>query len=231
MRTYVLVHGAWGGNHSWKDFTPLLWRAGHEVYAPSLTGLGERTHLGSAETNLSTHVQDVIGCIEYHDLHDIVLVGHSYGGMVVTGVADRIPERITHLVYEDAFLPRDGESCWAPERVQANLAENGWGVLRPGAATAPPLEGRAMPMSPQPRGTLEEAVHLSMPTEQREFTRTYVKAGGNPRPPESQRTNEFWQAAARVSADPAWRYFEMPCGHGIHREMPEQFAGVLLALA
>jgi pimeloyl-ACP methyl ester carboxylesterase len=228
MRTYVLVHGAWGGSHSWRNFAPLLWRAGHEAFTPSLTGLGERTHLGSAATNLSTHIQDVVSCIEYNDLRDIVLVGHSYGGMVVTGVADRIPERITHLVYEDAFLPRDGESCWSKEMIERSLAENGWGVLRQGGANA--AENSAL-FSPQPRGTLEEPVHLSMPLEQRDFTRTYVKASGNPRPPEDQRTGFFWEVAARVSADPAWRYYELPCGHGVHREMPSEFAGILLALA
>jgi pimeloyl-ACP methyl ester carboxylesterase len=211
----------------------LLWRAGHEAFTPSLTGLGERTHLGSAATNLSTHIQDVVSCIEYNDLHDIVLVGHSYGGMVVTGVADRIPERITHLVYEDAFLPRDGESCWSPEMVRANLAENGWGVNRPGVTEANPvpLNAPIAGFSPQPRGTLEEPVRLTVPLEHREFTRTYVKASGNPRPPLEKQTGQFWEAAARVSADPAWKYYELPCGHGVHREMPSEFAGILLALA
>src|SRR5438874_2803985 len=110
MRTYVLVHGAWGGNHSWRDFAPILWARGHEVFAPSLTGLGERVHLGGPQTDLSTHIQDVVNCIEYQDLHDVVLVGHSYGGMVVTGVADRLPDRIRRLVYLDALLPDSGES-------------------------------------------------------------------------------------------------------------------------
>jgi pimeloyl-ACP methyl ester carboxylesterase len=231
MRTYVLVHGAWGGNHSWRDFTPLLWREGQEVFAPSLTGLGERIHLGRPDTNLSTHIEDVVNCIEYQDLHDIVLVGHSYGGMVVTGVADRVPNRIMHLVYEDAFLPRDGESCWTPEQVARSLGENGWGVMRAGPAPASMAPGREYRSSLQPRGTLEEPVHLSLPLEQRSFSRTYVKAAGNPRPPEGERRGPFWETAARVSADVAWRYFELPCGHGIHREMPNEFVGILLALA
>jgi pimeloyl-ACP methyl ester carboxylesterase len=234
MRTYVLVHGAWGGNHSWRDFAPMLWTQGHEVFAPSLTGLGERVHLAGPNVNLSTHIQDVANVIEYQDLYDIVLVGHSYGGMVVTGVADRMPDRIAHLVYEDAFLPRDGESCWTPEMVARSVGEDGWSIIGANAQAATPMQlpnGRVYRRSAQPRGTLEEPVHLSMPLEQRPFTRTYVKAGGNPRPPESERRGSFWEVAARVSADPAWRYYELPCGHGVHREMPQEFAGILLALA
>jgi pimeloyl-ACP methyl ester carboxylesterase len=234
MRTYVLVHGAWGGSHSWRDFAPLLWRAGHEVFTPSLTGLGERAHLGHAEVSLSTHIDDVVGCIEYNDLHDIVLVGHSYGGQVITGVSERLPERITHIVYEDAFQPRDGESTWSKEQVERSLAEDGWSIPRrqvPGEEVSSVEESYRRRRSNQPRRTFEEPVHLSMPIEQRPFTRTYVKAAGNPKPPESERRGSFWEISARVSCDPAWRYFELPCGHGIHREMPQQFAGILLALA
>jgi pimeloyl-ACP methyl ester carboxylesterase len=236
MNTYVLVHGAWGGNHSWRDFAPILWRAGHEVFTPCLTGLGERAHLGRPETNLSDHIQDVLAVIEYQELDDIVLVGHSYAGMVVTGVADRVPERIRHLVYEDAFLPRDGESCWPPERVAQSVGEDGWSVMRPevlpeSGPQAAPSMARLLRRSAQPARTLDEPVHLSVPIEQRDFTRTYVKAAGHRKTPESERRGAFWEAAARVSADPAWRYFELPCGHGIHREMPKEFAGILLALA
>ena len=153
MRTYVLVHGAWGGSHSWKDFAPLLWRAGHQVFTPSLTGLGERTHLAGPNVNLTTHITDVVNCIEYNDLRDIVLVGHSYGGMVVTGVQELLHDRITHMVYEDAFLPRDGESCWSAQMVQANLAEDGWSVMRPGQPLAPATQDEPVEpvvgMSPQ----------------------------------------------------------------------------------
>src|SRR3972149_2244270 len=112
MTSFVLVHGAWGGATLWRSFAPLLREKGHEVFFTSLTGLGERYHLGTAETNLSTHIQDVVELIEYENLHDIALVGHSYGGMVITGVADRIPDRIAHLVYLDAFLPRDGQGMF-----------------------------------------------------------------------------------------------------------------------
>lgn len=108
--TYVIVHGAWGGSWAFKEVDSLMTAHGHLVYRPSLTGQGERVHLASPDITLTTHINDVVNTILFEDLSDIVLVGHSYGGMVITGVADRVPERIRKLVYLDAFLPTDGES-------------------------------------------------------------------------------------------------------------------------
>jgi pimeloyl-ACP methyl ester carboxylesterase len=107
---YVIVHGAWGGSYAFKKVDSILTAKGCKVYRPSLTGQGERAHLASADVNLSTHVKDVVNQILYENLHDVVLVGHSYGGMVITGVADSIPDRIKNMIYVDAFLPNDGES-------------------------------------------------------------------------------------------------------------------------
>src|SRR5918997_4262365 len=103
MATYVLVHGGWHGGWCWKKVTPLLQAAEHEVYTPTLTGLGERSHLLSDAVDQETHITDVVNVLEYEDLQEVILVGHSYAGMVITGVADRLPERIGHLVYFDAF--------------------------------------------------------------------------------------------------------------------------------
>lgn len=108
--TYVLVHGAWGGGWAYRKVDSLLTAAGHRVYRPTLTGLGERVHLGTPDVGLGTHVTDIANVLLFEDLRNVVLVGHSYGGMVVTGVADRMPERIRHLVFIDALLPEDGES-------------------------------------------------------------------------------------------------------------------------
>jgi pimeloyl-ACP methyl ester carboxylesterase len=110
MATFVIVHGAWSGGHAWRWVRPLLRSAGHEVFTPALTGLGERSHLASAQVDLETHVRDVIAVLEYEDLREVVLVGHSYGGMVISGVADRVPERLALLVYLDAEVPMDGQS-------------------------------------------------------------------------------------------------------------------------
>src|SRR5436190_606709 len=110
MATYVLVHGSFVGSWCWKDVAQLLRTAGHDAYAPSLTGIGERIHLASPETTLDTHIMDVCGTLVYEELRDAVLVGWSYGGMVITGVAERMPERIARLVFLDAIVPGDGES-------------------------------------------------------------------------------------------------------------------------
>src|SRR6185312_289139 len=107
---FVLVHGAWHGGWCWKRVSPLLRALGHEVFTPTLTGLGERQHLMSPEVGLDTHIKDVLGVLEYEDLHDVILVGHSYAGMVIAGVAEKAAERIAHLVYLDAFVPADGKS-------------------------------------------------------------------------------------------------------------------------
>jgi pimeloyl-ACP methyl ester carboxylesterase len=115
-RTYVLVHGAWGGGWAFRTVDSILTAAGHRVYRPTLTGLGERVHLGTPEVGLSTHVTDIANVLLFENLRDVILVGHSYGGMVITGVADRAPERIRHLVFIDALLPADGESLVTASR-------------------------------------------------------------------------------------------------------------------
>jgi pimeloyl-ACP methyl ester carboxylesterase len=109
-KRFVIVHGAWGGGWDWRGVDSLLTRMGHSVDRVTLTGLGDRVHLASPQVGLDTHITDVVNAIEFEQLTDVILVGHSYGGMVITGVAERIPQRIRHLVYVDAFLPEHGES-------------------------------------------------------------------------------------------------------------------------
>ena len=111
-QTFVLVHGATAGAWEWKRTGQFLADDGHTVYRATLTGLGEREHLNSTEVDLQTHINDVVNLILFEDLHDVVLTGHSYGGMVVTGVMDRIPERLRHVVFLDAAVPGDGQSLW-----------------------------------------------------------------------------------------------------------------------
>jgi len=108
--TIVIVHGAWGGAWAFKKVEAMLRDKGFQVYRPQLTGQGDRVHLARPDIGLNTHIEDVVNTILYEDLHDIILVGHSYGGMVITGVADRVPDRIKRLVYLDAMVPNDGES-------------------------------------------------------------------------------------------------------------------------
>lgn len=126
---YVLVHGAWGGGWAWKEVQRLLEAEGHTVYRPTLTGHGERVHLSDPNIDLSLHIQDVVNLIKWEELEDVILLGHSYGGMVVTGVADQVPERIRRLVYVDAIVPEDGESvnaAFGQERALTQDEESGF---------------------------------------------------------------------------------------------------------
>nr|QXL90850.1 alpha/beta hydrolase [Streptomyces sp.] len=136
MTTYVLVHGAWHGGWCWRDVAARLRRAGHEVFAPTLTGLGERAHLFAPDIGLRTHVDDILGLLRYEDLRDVVLVGHSYAGFVVREVADRVPERVARIVMVDAWAGRHGESLEdrAPEAF-LNWADS---VTEEGAVPAAP---------------------------------------------------------------------------------------------
>lgn len=129
--TFVLVHGAWHGGWCWKKTVPLLRAAGYDVFTPTLTGLGERVHLLAPNIDLATHIDDVLGVLEYEDLSNVVLVGHSYGGMVISGVAEQAHPRLARLVYLDAFLPEDGKALrdYAPGDVldeMVNTQGDGW---------------------------------------------------------------------------------------------------------
>ncbi len=142
MATFVIVHGAFGGGWQWREVATLLRARGHEVFTPSLTGHGERAHLATPQVGLETHIQDILNVLRYEDLHQVVLACQSYGGMVVTGVADRMPERLTHLVYLNALVPENRQSGFdllPPSMRQrfeeaAQTAGEGWRI------PAPPLE-------------------------------------------------------------------------------------------
>src|ERR1700684_1107325 len=139
--TFLVCHGGWSAGLSWKKRHPLMVVRGHRLITPSYTGLGERAHLAIPAIDLETHIQDILNVIKYEDLRDIVLVGHSYGGMVATGVADRARDVVSQLVYIDAFVPRDGESLLdlnepARERMR-ELAKAGDGYRVPPNPTPP----------------------------------------------------------------------------------------------
>lgn len=106
MSIIVLAHGAWSAAWAWKKVRPLMAAAGHKFFVPSYTGLGERAHLANPDNDLDTHIQDVLGVLKFEDLRDVVLIGHSYGGMVATGVAGRAPEQVAQIIYLDAFVPK-----------------------------------------------------------------------------------------------------------------------------
>lgn len=233
MTTFVLVHGAWGGAHTWRTVRPLLWRAGHEVFTPALTGIGERAHLISPQVGLSTHVEDVVQHVLYEDLVDIVLVGFSYGGMVVTGALDHIGDRVRELVYLDAFVPADGQAVTDIAGSEASRL--------PGLghdSTIPPRERTfddpaeaefaAPRRTSQPARTFTEPVRLSRPLESFEFGRTYVKASQDER--STSGPDPFWDAADRYRDDSAWRYREIDSNHMIPQNKPAEVTEILLSM-
>jgi pimeloyl-ACP methyl ester carboxylesterase len=235
MATFVIVHGAWSGAHAWRWVRPLLREAGHEVFTPALTGLGERAHLATPATDLGTHVADVAAVLYFEDLSDVVLVGHSYGGMVISGVADTRPQRIAQLVYLDADVPEDGdcEFDFVPADERAGYEEaartrgDGWKVPPPFPDPLPPglppevVWGVAR-MVPMPLRTMSQPLRLSPPRPV--LPRTYVyctegKEGEYPMPRLEQ-----------IRADPSWRFVELAANHVAHVTAPEKLAATLLDL-
>ena len=158
MAVIVLVHGAWSGSWSWKGVAPLLRAAGHEVHAPTLTGLAERSHIAPAQVNLSSHIADIAGLLHWNDLRDVILVGHSYGGMVITGAADREIARIKGMIYIDAFVPASGQNVWDMAGPKGAAAQQAAAMAHDGGHSVP--RARA-PRQQQPCGCapLRPALH------------------------------------------------------------------------
>jgi pimeloyl-ACP methyl ester carboxylesterase len=234
MAIFVLVHGAWGGAHGFRKVRGPLQAAGHQVFTPSLTGIGERAHLSSPQVCLTTHVTDVASAILYEDLRGIVLLGFSYGGFVVSGALAHVAARVGHLVFLDAFVPDDGDTI-------DGLFGGGYGrdVIEMGSDwLVPPLprefddpaEGAWMiaRRTPQPVGCFTEPVRLERPLEDHAFTRTYIKATGEPRP---EAGHPFWDAADRARGSAAWRYREISTNHMIASNRPDELVRLLLELA
>ncbi len=234
MTTFVLVHGAWGGAHTWRTVRPRLWAHGHAVFTPALTGIGEKAHLAAPHVGLAVHVDDVVNQIVYEDLSDIVLLGFSYGGMVVTGTLEYIADRVAELVYLDAFVPADGESTAAitgwPVGGTAGLTVD-WLISPRERDFEDPAEAAfAGPRrTPQPVRTFTESVRVDRPLESYDFGLTYIKATGDER--STAGPDAFWEAADRARADPAWRYEEIDSNHMIPQNRPHELARILLSLA
>jgi pimeloyl-ACP methyl ester carboxylesterase len=233
MATFVLVHGAWGGAHGFRKVRRPLREAGHEVFTPSLTGIGERVHLTSPQVCLTTHVTDVVNTILYEDLSGIVLLGFSYGGAVVTGALEHIADRVSHLVYLDAFVPGDGESVatlnGGPPGERIRLGVDWLVPPLPREFASPDEAAWAIERrTPHPGRCFTEPVRLPRRLEDYPFTRTFIKATGEPRPAAG---HPFWTAGDRAAASPAWRYREIDTNHLIPENRPADLTRLLLELA
>jgi pimeloyl-ACP methyl ester carboxylesterase len=237
MSSFVLVHGAWGGAHGFRHVRRLLQAAGHEVTTPSLTGIGERVHLAHPLVNLSTHVRDVVHHVLYEDLRDIVLLGFSYGGVVVTGALEHIADRVRHLVFLDAFVPKHGDSVGGltrgsggAGRPKIELGED-WLLNGPVREVDDPAEGEwlAPRRTTHPKACFSEPVFLAKPLEEFAFTRTYIKATAAPE--NDPGNTAFWRAARHAQASPAWQYFEIATNHMVASNRPQELAALLERVA
>jgi len=221
MQTYVLVHGGGHGGWCYDKVTRRLQALGHRVYAPSLPGLGEHSHVVSSAIDLDAHVDDVVNLLFYEDLHDVIVVGHSYGGMVITGVADRIPERVDALVYIDALVPRDGESCWhlvndEERQWYLDVDDTGYGV--------PPMPFFDPRASAHPLASFLQRIRLTGDLNRfrrRDFVYALKWPGDSPLRPSYE----------RVKNDPNWNVHELDGAHNLMRDNPDDLVRILLDAA
>jgi pimeloyl-ACP methyl ester carboxylesterase len=230
MATFLICHGAWSAGWAWKKVRPLLRAAGHEVFTPTYTGLGERAHLVSRSINLDTHIADVLGVIECEGLSEIVLVGHSYGGMVATGIADRVPERVSKLVYLDAFVPENGQS----------LSDLLPAPVRAGRQEAAPIQGDGWLIAPNPSPPDTSPEDLAWITPRRRwqptgcFSQPIALRNTAPPPPRAYiyctriaPEDSFGQFARRFRSAPGWQFFEIDASHSPNVTAPEALVRIL----
>jgi pimeloyl-ACP methyl ester carboxylesterase len=218
--TFVLVHGAWHGGWCWQRVADRLTTQRHRVFAPTLTGVGERSHLDSPSVDLSTQIRDVVNEIRWKDLENIVLVGHSYGGMVISGVAEQVASKIASIVYLDAFVPADGQS----------IVDLG-GKADAGAFTAP-IPAAVFPvneadrawvdskMTPQSTACFTEKIKLTG-AYQRIAKKAYIRA---------KNFAGFSTTFEKIRSDPSWKTWVVDCGHDIMIDKPDELTGILVGL-
>jgi pimeloyl-ACP methyl ester carboxylesterase len=231
--TFVLVHGAWHGGWCWRRVADRLRAAGHTVFTPTLSGLGERSHLLGAGVDLNTHITDVVNVLTWEGLADVVLCGHSYGGFVISGVAEAASAALRSIVFLDAFVPRDGEcvlDLTGPAVQKAAAAAKARGDLgvppRPAEAFGVNPADRAWVdrlCVPQPIATFTDKIALSGAAG-RIARKTYVRAASYANP-------GFDRAFAAVRSDPTWRSHAVECGHDVMVDAPERLCEILLEAA
>ncbi|MBE1299697.1 MAG: alpha/beta fold hydrolase [Alteromonadaceae bacterium] len=219
-KTVIFVHGTWGGGWDYKHLAEKLIMRGYDVYRPSLTGLGERRHLSNPSINLDTHILDIVNLIRSENLSKVILVGHSYGGMVISGVAEVIPEKLSHLLYMDALLPENGESMFSLMgeeqanyfRDMAKAYEQPWCI-----PLNWPKWGRDVP---HPIGTYEQAVVINNPAAQI-IPATYVYCT---KPLEGKERFKLFADRAKARG---YRYLELPTEHNMQRTMPDEYIAII----
>ena len=225
--TIVLVHGAWHGGWCWTRVSPLLRAAGHTVFTPTLTGLGERSHLLTRDVDLDTHITDIVQVLEFEDLENVTLVGHSYGGMVITGVADRASDRISQLVYLDAMLPDNGKAITDySQRKYAPITEDSWHDPAGEPQEYGVMEARDVAwvrkrLTDMPRKCMTQSLRLSGDTSHR-IKGAYILCSTRP----------FAGEAAQRAKQRGYRYRELlSAGHDAMVTQPRELATIVNELA
>jgi pimeloyl-ACP methyl ester carboxylesterase len=232
-KIFVLVHGAWHGGWCWRRVADLLEKQGHKVFTPTLTGLGERSHLMSADITLDTHITDVVNVIKWEDLRDICLVAHSYGGWPVSGALEQVLDRVSSVIFLDAFVPEDGQKGFdfASDfsRKGTIEAQQKGEISRP----APPASAFRVndkdlawvqsKLTPQPLALAFSAIKLTGARE-KVAKKTYIRAPAYPQP-------AFDKYYAAKKADPSWRTCEVSSGHDVMVDAPERLTEILLESA
>ena len=235
MTQFVLVHGAWHGGWCWKKVASLLRRNGHQVHTPTLTGLGDRYHLTSPEIGLETHVLDIVNYLKFEDLSGITMVGHSYGGAVITAAADRAPEYIDHLIYVDAPVLNDGQSMWdffEPKvkdwyRELLRQSEVDWLIPVPkdlhalGITSAKDVEWMVKRLVPHPLRSFVDPVNVKPRERQQRNSFVYCDRPGS----------SYTALAKTLSHEPSWKYVEIAAGHDVMVTEPNELTRLLIQLS
>jgi pimeloyl-ACP methyl ester carboxylesterase len=222
--TFLLVHGAWAGGWAWMRVVDRLSAMGHRVFAPTLSGLGERSHLAGKHISLSTHVADIVNEMKWKDLDQVILVGHSYGGFVITGAAEHVLERLASIVYVDALIPADNQSF-------ADLMPY-WDFSEDAIPPPPTAQGDYLndndrawvdsKATAQPTATFTEKLRVSG-AYQRVPRKTFILATGW--------AGGFDAVAAAARADPGWAVHEIACGHDVAIDKSDELASILATCA
>ncbi|HKS58434.1 MAG TPA: alpha/beta hydrolase [Steroidobacteraceae bacterium] len=230
--TFLVAHGAWSAGWAWKKMHPLMRSAGHQLYTPTYTGLGEREHLATPAIDLDVHIQDMLGVIKCEQLRDFVLIGHSYGGAVATAVADRVPELVRKLVYLDAFVPTDGQSVMdlippagAARMRAATQAADGWRLPPnpiPSDTSAEDTQWIHSLRMPQPIKTFETPVRLQHGDTKIPRAYIYCKR--------ATPDDTFRQFATRAQRQ-GWDYREIDASHSPHVTAPDALMALLQAIS
>jgi pimeloyl-ACP methyl ester carboxylesterase len=229
-KTFVLVHGAWHGGWCWRRVTDLLERKGHKAFAPTLTGLGERSHLMSGLINLDTHIADVVNLMRWENLENVVLVGHSYAGWVISGVVEKLLPKISTIVYLDAFMPENGQKGLDlnTERSRKDMEE----AMRRNDVSRPAPPAKAFnvndkdqawvdsKLTAQPVGVGLQPIVMTGARD-KVARKVYVRATQSPNP----RFDSYFDA---LKSNPAWRTYGVGCGHDVMVDMPERLVEILL---